>query len=574
MLRAAIQITAAASKVSHGLFMSTPKASPLPSQEESHELHARIRELEEEVGRLQSSALSTKATSPQHGFELQYKEIFDNISVCMFLLDVTPQGRFRIVSFNAAEQEAVGLTNAQVAGRFIEDVFPEDLAAKVIGNYRRCIAAGAPIRFDDSLDLPLGRRYFHTNLIPVRNPAGHVHRIIGACIDTTDFRKTQDEALARQKLESLGVVARGIAHDFNNLLGGILAEAELAQSEIALGAVPVREVETIKAGTIRAAELVRELMVYSGQDGANFEPLDVSLLVKEMLQLLKASISKHAVLNAYLSEDLPPVNANPAQIRQVVMNLITNASEAIQDKDGLISIATEHVRFRSSSPPAPNLPKGEYLRLTVTDTGCGMTEAIRSRIFDPFFTTKFAGRGLGLAGVLGIVHSHGGAINVVSAPGMGSRFEMFLPCIQPRDRNKLRVACAPVPDTPRAGGTVLIVEDEEILRAATSKMLRKAGFTVIEAGDGATGVALFQANREKIDVVLLDMTLPGLSGREVVDELRRVQPGTKVVLTTAYSQDIAVKAFDGQHPWHFIRKPYRLRDLTDLLRNVIAVNGD
>ena len=151
----------------------------------------------------------------------------------------------------------------------------------------------------------IGRRYFHTNLIPVRNPAGHIHRIIGACIETTDFRKTQDEVLARQKLESLGVVARGIAHDFNNLLGSILAEAELAQSEMALGAMPLREVETIRAVTIRAAELVRELMIYSGQDDANFEPLDVSRLVKEMVQLLKVSISKHAVLNADLPEDLP-----------------------------------------------------------------------------------------------------------------------------------------------------------------------------------------------------------------------------------------------------------------------------
>jgi PAS domain S-box-containing protein len=560
--------------------MSTPKANPIPPTEENRELRARVRELEDEVGRLRGSILSTEVGSPLHEFELYYKEIFDNISVCMFLLDVTPEGRFRIVGFNPAEQEAVGLTNAQVAGRFIEEVLPEELAAKVTVNYRRCLAAGAPIRFDDDLDLPLGRRHFHTNLIPVRNAAGRVQRIIGACIETTDFRRTQQEALVRQKLESLGVVARGVAHDFNNLLGSILAEAELAQSEMSLGAMPVEEVETIKGVTLRAAELVRELMIYSGDDDAHFEPLGVSRLVKEMLQLLRVSISKHAVLNADLPEHLPPVNANPAQIRQVVMNLITNASEALQDNEGVISISTDHMRSGGSRPAsALNLPKGEYLRLTVTDTGCGMTEDIRIRIFDPFFTTKFAGRGLGLAAVQGIVLSHGGVIHVVSAPGQGSRFEMFLPCIQQLGRGKTPGSASAVGDATNpvgtaAVGTVLIVEDEEALRAAASKMLRKTGFTVIEAGDGETGVALFQANREKIDVVLLDMTVPGLSGREVVEELRRIQPDTKVVLTTAYTRDLAVAAFGGQSPWHFIRKPYHLRELIDLLRKVIAAAPD
>jgi two-component system, cell cycle sensor histidine kinase and response regulator CckA len=561
--------------------MSKSRTNPSPSTEESLRLLARIGEMKDELDRLRGSTPPAKAAFPQHEFELQYKEIFDNISVCMFLLDVTPEGRFRIVGFNPAEQEAVGLTNDEVAGRFIEEVFPADLAAKVTASYRRCLAANAPIRYEDALDLPHGRRCFYTNLIPVRNAAGSIHRIIGACIETTDFRRTQEETLARQKLESLGVVARGIAHDFNNLLGSILAEAELAQSEMSLRVMPVQQVETIKGVTIRAAELVRELMIYSGQDDTNFEPLGLSQLVKEMLHLLKASISKHAVLNADLPEDLPLVNANPAQIRQVVMNLITNASEALQDKQGVISISTAHVRPGNSAPArALHLPKGEYVRFTVTDTGCGMTEDIRIRIFDPFFTTKFAGRGLGLSGVQGIVHSHGGAIRVASAPGRGSRFEMFLPCIhQPQPDNPPAGSVSSAGDAAAAAatpacGTVLIVEDEDVLRAATSKMLRKTGFTVIEAGDGTTGVTLFQANRGKVDVVLLDMTLPGICGPEVVEELRRIQPDIKVVLTTAYSRDLTVTAFGGQQFRHFIRKPYRLRELIDLLRNVIAGTTD
>jgi two-component system, cell cycle sensor histidine kinase and response regulator CckA len=318
--------------------------------------------------------------------------------------------------------------------------------------------------------------------------------------------------------------------------------------------------------------LVRELMVYSGQDDAHFEPVDVAQLVKEMLQLLKVSISKQATLRADLPRNLSTVSANPAQIRQVVMNLITNASEALGEKEGTISISLAQTRLENSlSSGGLNPPKGEYLRLTVCDTGCGMTEDIKSRIFDPFFTTKFAGRGLGLAGVQGIVHSHGGAINVASAPGQGTRFELLMPCSDRLEGDKTAIgAAASASQSACAGGTVLVVEDEEVLRVATSKMLRKAGFSVLEAGDGATGLALFMANRPEIDVVLLDMTLPGMPGREVMEEMRRVQPDIKVIVTTAYSEDRAASAVGGEHRWHFIRKPYQLCELTGLLRNVIG----
>jgi CheY-like chemotaxis protein/two-component sensor histidine kinase len=311
-------------------------------------------------------------------------------------------------------------------------------------------------------------------------------------------------------------------------------------------------------------------MIYSGQDDADFELVDVARLVKEMLQLLKVSISKHAILKTDLPGNLPSVRANPAQIRQVVMNLITNASEALGDKEGVISITIAQVRSEDLLPQIiVNLPEGCYLRLTVSDTGCGMSEEIKTKIFDPFFTTKFAGRGLGLAAVQGIVRRHGGVVDIVSAPGQGSRFELILPCTD-----------QPVPDTTHivptsagvaasAGGTVLVVEDEDVLRLATSKMLKKAGFSVIEAPDGISGVALFRANKPEIDVVLLDMTLPGLSGREVLEELRRMQPDVKVILTTAYSQDRAIIGISRQHPWYYIRKPYQLYELTNLLRSVL-----
>ena len=481
----------------------------------------------------------------------------------MFLVDVTPDGRFRYVSFNPAEEKAVGLTTADVAGKFVEEVFGEELTQKLVGNYRRCAEVGIPIAYDDELNLPGGGKYFHSNLIPLRDPTGRIYRLVGACVDTTDFRRSQEDALARQKLESLGVLAAGIAHDFNNLLGTILAEAELAEAELASGSSPDQSLRSIKVVSTRAGEIVRELMVFAGQDEANFCAVDLARLVEEMLELLKVSIAKHATLEVDLPEDLPFIRANAVQIRQVVMNLITNASEALGENEGVISVGIASVEGQDT--PGNNSPRNESLRLTVSDTGIGMTPEVLSRIFDPFFTTKFAGRGLGLAAVQGIIRSHGGTIDVTSQPGLGSRFEILLPC----HRQPVQVSRpAPLKRDESAGatGTVLVVEDEHVLRNAVASMLRKTGFAVIEAGDGIAGARVFGDNAAIIDVILLDMTLPGMSGQDVLQAVRRIRPDAKVILTSAYSQD-AFATLGGAPPWGYIRKPYRVADLTSLLRD-------
>ena len=307
----------------------------------------------------------------------------------------------------------------------------------------------------------------------------------------------QEEALARQKLESLGVLAGGIAHDFNNLLGSIVANSELVLSELPDGSPASEGVESIKNVAGRAAEIVRQMMAYAGQEDTVFEPVDLSGLLHEMLEFLKVSISKRATLNVTLPEKLPAVRANAAQLRQVVMNLITNASEALGEQEGVISVTVTQVQS-GPSDSAPNLSRGDYVRLEVSDTGCGMTEEIQSKIFDPFFTTKFAGRGMGLAAVKGIVRSHGGAINVVSAPGQGSRFEILLPCSsEPAREGHDKAVSSAAGEVASFAGTVLVVEDEDTLRLAVSKMLRRKGFTVIEAADGKAGVDLFRAKRTR-----------------------------------------------------------------------------
>jgi signal transduction histidine kinase/ActR/RegA family two-component response regulator len=402
--------------------------------------------------------------------------------------------------------------------------------------------------------------------------AGH----IGTVVDITQLKRDQERGLAAQKLESLGVLAGGVAHDFNNLLGSILADSELLLADVSDDSAVYDGIKRIEAVAVRAAEIVRELLTFAGQEDPSFEPVDVSNLVREMLELLKVSISKHAEMRMDLAGDLPAVRANASQIRQIVMNLITNASEALGQEGGVIAISTRLVRIGRDSLERGELAEGEYVRLRVSDTGCGMTKEIQDKIFDPFFTTKFAGRGLGLAAVQGIVRSHRGSIHLASAPGAGTRFEILLPCTQ--EAAEL-VPELPPPDpvvvvAPPVTGTVLVVDDEEMLRIAVCKMLRKERYSVIEAGDGDTALQLFQANPAEIGVILLDMTLPGISGRKLFEALRQIRPDVRVILTTAYTKEMAANAVGTQQPWGFIRKPYHIADLISLLRRTETSIGE
>jgi two-component system cell cycle sensor histidine kinase/response regulator CckA len=420
------------------------------------------------------------------------------------------------------------------------------------GEYRSMLTVGAP-RF---------------------TPGGVFVGFIGSCVDITELRRTQEEVLARQKLESLGVLAGGIAHDFNNLLGGILAEAELVEAGLAADLSPGEEIARIKAVAIRGAEIVRELMIYAGQDQASrFEPVDLSHLVDEMLELLKVSVSKQVVLKTNLEKNLPAVWGNAPQIRQVVMNLVINASEAIVENEGVIRVATSRVTegWGSVVDKATNYAPGEYVRLEVSDTGTGMTEEAKAKVFDPFFTTKFPGRGLGLAVVQGIVRTHGGAIHLVSAPGDGATFQVLLPCTSKKaiEIPSVTTSSVAAQSTVRTG-TILLVEDEELLRFAVSKALQKRGFSVMEAGDGSSAMDLMRAHLYDIDVMLLDVTLPGISSRDILEEAQRTRPSLKVILSSAYDKKTVDASFSGLRITHFIRKPFQLVDLAGVLQDALS----
>lgn len=388
----------------------------------------------------------------------------------------------------------------------------------------------------------------------------------GSTIDITDLKHRQHEDLARQKLESVGTLAGGIAHDFNNLLGAVLAQAELAQAELVGGSSPEGELNSIREIAMRGSKIVRELMIYAGKESKILELVDVSEAVKEILELLKLSVSKHVTFRINLQQDLPPVRAGAAQISQLAMNLATNASEALGDRDGVISITTRRVIVGHGFPGQwQGLAHGEYVQVAVSDTGCGIPPELRTRIFDPFFSTKAGSRGFGLAVVHGIVKDLAGAINVVSEPGHGTTFEILLPSAQtPSEAIREPISGDGQPARQSQALAVLIVEDEDALRQAVSKMLRKHGFHVIETPDGSAALDALRACANPLHVLFLDITIPGASAREVLLEARRLRPELKVIVTSAYPEEMAGSLLQSAID-HFIRKPYQVDHLVRLI---------
>jgi two-component system cell cycle sensor histidine kinase/response regulator CckA len=397
-------------------------------------------------------------------------------------------------------------------------------------------------------------------------------RMFGAVQDVTDVRRAEEESVARQKLESIGTLASGIAHDFNNLLGGVVACAELAQAEYADGSSPASELKAIRDIAMRGSEIVRQLMIDAGKESAFVELLDVSRTVQDMLELLKVSISKHAVLEAHLGQDLPAVRADAAQLRQIVMNLVMNASDAIGDRDGAIHVTTRRVKVGPASGAVPDrLTVGDHVQLEISDTGRGIPLETQAKVFDPFFTTKSAGHGLGLSIVQGIVRGLGGAIHLTSAPGAGATVQILLPCAETKveGTQNRTVRTGELAARPQSA-TILLVEDEVLLCQAVAKMLRKTGFEVFEAVDGSSAIDILHADGNKIDVMLLDMTIPGASSAEVVAEATKARPDIKVILTSAYSQKMIEGAMNLPRIQSFIRKPFQFEDLVRALRSALA----
>jgi two-component system cell cycle sensor histidine kinase/response regulator CckA len=371
-----------------------------------------------------------------------------------------------------------------------------------------------------------------------------------------------------QKLESMGVLAGCIAHDFNNILMAIIGNADLAMLRIDKESPALENLQRIGQAAARAADLTKQMLAYSGKGKFIVESLDLNLLLEEMRPLLEVSISRKAALRLNLRHPLPPVEADATQIHQIVMNLVINASEAIEDNSSVIDIATGCMEcdrnYLKEVWLDDNISAGLYVFLEIADTGCGMDKETMARLFDPFFTTKFTGRGLGMAAVLGIVKGNKGAIRVYSEPGKGTTFKIMLPASgRPVDSFSGDIAAAGW----KGSGTILLVDDEENVRGIGAEMLRELGFTPITANDGLEAIGIFKRMPD-IVLVILDLTMPRMDGEQCFRELRQLDPMIKVILSSGYNEQEVTQKFAGKGLFGFIQKPYKLSALRDAVEIV------
>jgi PAS domain S-box-containing protein len=480
------------------------------------------------------------------------------------------------VSWSAELHRILGLNPGEAAATheaFLATVHPDDRAA-VDAAYSDSLREGSASYDITHRIVRQGTgeiRWVHEKCEHVRDAAGAIVRSIGTVQDITD-RKQAEEALRQaQKLESIGLLAGGIAHDFNNLLVGVVGNASLA-SEILPPDSPVGSIleDIMKAGE-HAAHLTRQLLAYAGKGQFVVEPVDLSRLVAEARTLIESTISKKITVELRLDPETATLEADRSQMQQVLMNLAMNAAEAIGERVGTIWIRTGGMdadeAYVRDEPGGFSIRPGRFAYLEVRDTGCGMDDSTRAKIFDPFFTTKFQGRGLGLAAVAGIVRSRGGAIRVSTAPGAGTTFRVLFPAAGARPR-----AAAAPEDRKQdlAGrGTILMVDDEEIVRNLGKQSLARQGYDVLLAGNGAEAIGLVREAGRRIRLVILDLSMPDMSGAEVLPRLRELTPELPVLVSSGYSEDESLRLFHGIPVSGFIQKPYTARDLARKVKTAI-----
>ena len=514
-----------------------------------------------DVSERQRSARALEAS------EARFRQLFDDSPEAIFLID--PDKGYLLA--NHAATILLGRPAAQILGQRPGTLSPElqrdgesslDRAQRVL----KAAAAGEPQRFPWVSLRPDGAEVdSEAHLTLLRNEDRPLFQLILRDVTAERRATLEREALERQlfqsqKLESLGVMAGGVAHDFNNLLTGILGHADLALGGAEDPKALRRHLEALRSTALRASDLTRQLLAYSGKGVFEMRRVDLSALVEEAEPLLNAGVPKAVSVRLDLGRALPPIQGDPAQLRQVLMNLVINAAEAMGGSEGTVRVTTglESPDLAAGGfhgvPPEP----GPRVILRVADTGSGMEEATLARVFEPFFTTKFTGRGLGLPALLGITRGHGAALRVKSAPGEGSVFTLYFP---PFDGAPQPERPRTAPEAVRGSGLVLVVDDDAGVRTVARHALEMRGYEVLEAEDGAAALDHLRLQGRRIGLVILDATMPNMSGESTLREFREMRPDLSVLLSSGYDEQAMRARFPGIGEDRFLPKPYGPLDL-------------
>jgi len=435
-----------------------------------------------------------------------------------------------------------------------------------------------------------GWRHFRERTSTIKSKGGG-SKVLRACNDITREKSAEEERIKfelkmqhAQKLESLGIIAGGIAHDFNNILMAVLGHADITLEEVGENPAAEKSINNIITAGKRATELAQQLLVYSGKGEVETTTVNINSLVSDMMRLIDVSVSKKVRIIFHPGEHTPAVEGNQSQLRQVILNLLTNASQAIGNTSGQIVIRTGKifcnkddlavcsmpVRTGVDSP----LPEATYTFIDIEDTGCGMDETAREKLFDPFYTTKKTGTGLGMAAVLGIVRQHRGTMTISSTPDVGTRIRVFLPSSNGKIEEKKVSETPPTEKIIKQNdGLILIADDEEPVRKISQRMAEKLGFSVITACDGKEAVSLYETHQKDISCIILDMTMPGLNGSEALERIRELNPSVKAIIASGYGSDASESEQDSDDSCSYLQKPYQIAELRQVLQDVLNGHG-
>ena len=510
-----------------------------------------------------------EATSKLRASEALIQTFFDHSSECHAVLAETREGSFRYEEINPASLRLYGKTRTEVIGRLTEDVVGPEVGATLNQHFAACLSSGLPYCYERIQ----GNKIVEAVATPVPEIPGHARHVVVSARDVTESRHLEEQLRQAQKMEAIGQLTGGLAHDFNNLLAGILGSLELSQRRLAEGRVDAlgKYIDAAQGAARRAASLTQRLLAFSRRQTLDARAVNLNRVVAEMEELIRRTVGPSIHVEVIGASGLWPALVDPAQLDSALLNLCINARDAMPD-GGRLTLETANKRIDDRAAATHNLAAGQYVSLCVTDTGTGMTSEIIARIFDPFFTTKPLGEGtgLGLSMVYGFTRQSGGEVRVYSELGKGTTMCLYLP------RHTGEAAADDPVSTPAVSvsvgnnQTVLVIDDEPLLRMLIAEVLVDEGYNVVEAHDGPSGLKILQSS-EPINLLITDVGLPGgMNGRQVAEAARALRPGLKMLFITGYAENSVLGNKLVEPGMKVLTKPFAADDLTRVVRELIA----